>query len=66
MSKLFNIPPIKPRKETCRSCAHRQRWEANTKVFQYCGVRISKRTDNGLLKIKVTQTACELYLKEKK
>lgn len=64
MNKLFNIPPIKPKDETCRTCRHRQRWQANSKVIQYCGVRISRRTQNGLLKIKVTDEACVLYEKE--
>jgi hypothetical protein len=46
---------------TCNSCDHRQRWQCNSKVFQYCGVRKSKRTDNGLLKIKCKTPACPLY-----
>jgi hypothetical protein len=46
---------------TCNSCEHRQRWECNSKVFQYCGVRKSNRTDNGLLKIKCKDAACPLY-----
>lgn len=46
---------------TCNSCEHRQRWRCNSKVFQYCGVRKSKRTDNGLLKIKCKDAACPLY-----
>lgn len=48
----------------CRTCAHRQRWECNSKVIQYCGKRKSNRTFNGLLKIKVTNNACELYEEE--
>jgi len=47
---------------TCNSCQHRQRWECNSKVFQYCGVRKSKRTDNGLLKIKCKTDACPLHV----
>jgi hypothetical protein len=46
---------------TCNSCEHRQRWECNSKVFQYCGVRKSNRTNNGLLKIKCKDAACPLY-----
>lgn len=60
---LFDVPETeKPKsKLTCNSCEHRQRWQCNSKVFQYCGVRKSKRTDNGLLKIKCKDAACPLY-----
>lgn len=63
MNELFDIPlePKNERKETCKTCIHRQRWECNSKVFQYCAVRKSKRTQNGLLKIKCKQAACDLY-----
>lgn len=47
--------------KTCKTCKHRQRWECNSKVFQYCGVRKSNRTFNGHLKIKCKQPACGLY-----
>lgn len=50
----------------CRTCAHRQRWECESKVIQYRGKRKSNRTFNGLLKIKVTNNACELYEEESK
>lgn len=46
---------------TCRTCEYRQRWECGGRVIQYCSVRRSKRTFNGLLKIKVTNQACMLY-----
>ena len=46
---------------TCLSCEHRQRWECNSKVMQYCGVRKSNRTANRLLKIKCKNAACVLY-----
>lgn len=46
---------------TCNSCEHRQRWQCNSKVFQYCGVRKSNRTNNGFLKIKCKDVACSLY-----
>lgn len=49
--------------KTCKTCKHRQRWECNSKVFQYCGVRKSNRTANGHLKIKCKQPACGLYQK---
>ena len=46
---------------TCNTCEHRQRWEYGSKVFQYCGIRRSARTDNKLLKIKCKDIACSLY-----
>lgn len=59
MNELF---PIETKEGlTCRSCEHRQRWECNSKIIQYCGVRKSNRTDNGLLKIKCKDQACVKY-----
>jgi hypothetical protein len=61
---LFALPDAKPLLGaglTCNSCEHRQRWQCNSKVFQYCGVRKSNRTQNGLLKIKCKDAACPLY-----
>lgn len=54
---------IQPKKLTrfCRTCKHRQPWECGARVIQYCGVRKSNRTYNGLLKIKVTNPACMAY-----
>jgi hypothetical protein len=46
---------------TCNSCQNRQRWGAGNKVIQYCGVRKSNRTENGLLKIKCKDQACTMY-----
>lgn len=64
MTDLFNnegyIEPNKPTK-FCRTCAHRQPWECGQRTNQYCGIRKSNRTNNGLLKIKVTNPACEVY-----
>ena len=57
------VEPIKPTK-FCRTCAHRQPWECGQRTIQYCGIRKSNRTINGLLKIKVTNPACELYKNE--
>lgn len=61
---LFSLPEAKTLLDTgltCNSCEHRQRWQCNSKVFQYCGVRKSKRTHNGLLKIKCKDSACPVY-----
>lgn len=63
-STLFALPDASPllgAKLTCNSCEHRQRWQCNSKVFQYCVVRKSKKTDNKLLKIKCKDAACPLY-----
>ena len=48
---------------TCSTCNHRQRWQCNSNVFQYCGKRKSNRTANKLLKIKCKDKACVLYEK---
>jgi hypothetical protein len=63
---LFNIDPTEPQKasDTCRHCVHRQRWECGGTIIQYCGVRKSNRTENGLKKIKVTDPACPAFEKE--
>lgn len=63
---LFELPPQKEKpheKPTkfCRTCVYRERWQCGGSVIQYCSKRKSKRTSNGLLKIKVTNPACELY-----
>ena len=52
---------------TCRTCKHRQRWKLNdhsTKIVQSCALQKSRRTGNGLKRIKVTNPACRLYEKE--
>jgi hypothetical protein len=61
---LFDLPQAKSEQKTvltCLSCKHRQRWECNSVVVQYCGVRKSNRTENGLLKIKCKDAACVAY-----
>ena len=53
--------------KTCRTCANRQRWCLGpVRVGQYCGVRHSGRTHNGLLKVKVTNSACYKYKEDEK
>lgn len=63
MNTLFELEePKKPKPQlTCNTCEHRQRWQYGGSVIQYCGVRKSKRTENGLLKIKCKDAACLLY-----
>jgi hypothetical protein len=63
---LFDLPPAIEVENTCRHCAHRQRWGCGGSIIQYCGVRKSNRTRNGLLKIKVTDKACEAFKMEVK
>ena len=64
MIDLFNnegyVEPKKP-KTFCRTCKHRQPWQCGQRVIQYCGIRKSNRTYNGLLKIKVTNPSCAAY-----
>ena len=60
---LFTLPDQQRPGLTCNTCKHRERHECNSKVFQYCGVRKSNRTDNGLLKIKCKTAACPLHEK---
>lgn len=68
MYNLFELEPKEKDKveSTCKDCEHRQRWECNSKVFQYCGVRKSNRTINGLLKIKCKDAACLQFKKSTK
>jgi len=67
MESLFDIEEQVPEIiNTCKNCEHRQRWECNSKVFQYCGVRKSNRTNNGLLKIKCKDASCSLFEEIKK
>jgi beta-lactamase superfamily II metal-dependent hydrolase len=63
MNKLFDITESnsKENKNTCKDCKHRERWQCNSKVFQYCKVRKSKRTQNGLLKIKCKDKSCLMF-----
>lgn len=66
MQTLFNVEEVKPMqpKAFCRTCKHRQRWDCNSKVFQYCGIRKSNKTSNKLLKIKCKTPACEMYVED--
>ena len=48
---------------TCLTCDHRERHQCGGSIIQYCGVRKSNRTENGLLKIKCKTPSCHLYKK---
>lgn len=66
MSELFQVENPNANK-TCRTCMYRERWCLGpVRVGQYCGIRSSGRTSNGLLKIKVTNPACGFYKGEQK
>jgi len=59
---LFESEPIESVKGlTCNTCEHRQRWKCGGSIIQYCSVRKSNRTENGLLKIKCKTKACLQY-----
>lgn len=60
-TKLFDIPQKEKSTNKCKTCEHFQRWECNSKIFFYCGIRKSNRTSNKQQKIKANQTACENY-----
>ena len=61
MATLFDIIPPWLQGKTCNSCKHRERHQMGLSVIQYCGVRRSNRTDNGLLKIKCKMQACSQF-----
>lgn len=63
--ELFETPANNAGK-TCRTCVNRQSWQCGGRVIQYCGIHRSNRTDNGLLKIKVTDASCPAYKEDKK
>jgi hypothetical protein len=67
---LFEESPAAPapaRREKCGQCEHIQRWR-NENVSEshqinfYCGIRKSRRTENGLQKVKCKNTACDFFL----
>jgi hypothetical protein len=62
--ELFAVAPDNAGK-TCRTCLNRQRWLCGVRIIQYCGVRRSNRTENGLLKIKAKDAACAAYKEDK-
>jgi len=65
MNTLFDLTKPDATK-TCNTCEHRQRWQCGGRVIQYCGIRKSNRTENGLLKIKCKTKSCELYKQQEK
>lgn len=70
MENEFNLlcraTNVIPRDATCRTCAHRLRFELNPyspKIIQCCGAQLSKRSNSGFKTIKVTNPACWRYVK---
>lgn len=54
---------------TCRTCVYRERFELNDhsrKVIQCCKLQPSKRSNSGYKTIKVTNKACNRYIKNEK
>lgn len=47
----------------CGKCKHIERHQCCSKIIFYCGIRKSKRTSNGLLKVKCKTTACAFFSK---
>lgn len=65
MNTLFELPDeIKKiiREEKCKTCKHLDwiEYDSGRKIF-YCNKRYSNRTENGKLKIKANNPACEIY-----
>ena len=63
MKTLFRddeIEVVKPTK-FCLTCAHREHWLCGASKIQYCGIRKSNRTFNGLMKIQAKFPACAAY-----
>ena len=61
MNYLFDHIPEHLKGKTCLSCEHRERHQMGGSIIQYCGVRRSNRTENGMLKIKCKTQACSSY-----
>lgn len=60
MDNLLNMRILN---STCLTCKHRESWNIGIekRYVQYCGAIKSKRTNNGKLKIRAKNPACELY-----
>ena len=50
---------------TCNDCKNRERWECGGSIIQYCSIIKSRRTGNGLKKIKCKNAACGYFKKLK-
>jgi len=54
-----NLP--KQTLKRCKDCKHIQRWQCGGSFFFYCGLLKSRRTHNGLIKVKCKTPACALF-----
>jgi len=59
--KLFDIPEKNQPTTKCKQCEHSERHQCNSNIIWYCGLRKSRRTANGLLKIKANQISCDYF-----
>ena len=67
MKTLFNTDDLiveKPKGKQCRTCKYLQKWACGGSFFFYCEIRKSNRTQNGLLKVKCKNEACNAYKEE--
>lgn len=64
--KLFDVPVVKKevRSETCKTCIHLEPWQCGARIIHYCCLLKSNRTQNGQLKVKCKNPACESYVKQ--
>lgn len=62
---LFEVEPTEKTKPAnrCRGCAFMVEHEWNNS-FKYCSRQRSKKTSNGLKKIKANDAACPLFFKK--
>lgn len=59
---LFEVPEVKPDTSIrCKHCKHSERTQCRSKIFYYCGLLKSNRTNNGKLLIKANKIACKLF-----
>ena len=64
--EIFSDTQNVTQNETCLTCSHRERHECGMSIIQYCGIRKSNRTKNGLLIIRCKDAACAAYKKIEK
>jgi len=60
-SELFDVK--KDKNAICKNCVYRKPYQCGGRIIQYCGVRKSRRTFNGLQKTKVYLT-CHLFIEK--
>jgi hypothetical protein len=58
---LFNDLPKQSASKQCKDCKHIQKWQYGGSLFFYCNKIKSRRTNNGLRKVKCKTPACWLF-----